>query len=51
MPIVHASPPALLLEEALNELTPPPETGLPTLAPPLLAVPALTRGEILLLVS
>jgi helicase len=52
VPIVQALHPTLLLEEeALNELTTRLETGLPTLALPLLAVPTLTRGEILLLVS
>jgi replicative superfamily II helicase len=52
VPIVQALHPTLLLEEeALNELTTRLEMGLPTLALPLLAVPTLTRGEILLLVN
>jgi helicase len=52
VPIVQALQTVLLLEdEALNESTTRLETGLPTLALPLLAVPTLTRGEILLLIS
>jgi len=52
VPIVQALHPALLLEEAaLNELTTQLEMGLPAIALSLLAVPTLTRGEILLLVS
>lgn len=50
VPIVQALHPSLLLEdEALNELTTRLEVGLPVAALPLLAVPTLTRGEILLL--
>lgn len=51
VPIVQALHPGLLLEdEALDELTTRLEVGLPAAALPLLAVPTLTRGEILLLV-
>ncbi|MBO2012929.1 hypothetical protein [Hymenobacter negativus] len=51
IPIVQALHPALLLEdEALDELFPRLEVGLLGVALPLLAVPTLTRGEILLLV-
>lgn len=50
VPIVQALHPALLLEdEALDELTTRLEVGLPVAALSLLAVPTLTRGEVLLL--
>jgi helicase len=49
--IVQALHPTLLLkDEALDELTTKLEVELPVAALPLLAVPSLTRGEILLLV-
>lgn len=48
VPALH--PGLLLKDEALNELTTRLEVGLPVAALPLLAVPTLTRDDILLLV-